>query len=82
MVAKVVPLCLIGKIIISNEFGPTFLKEQKNVPNVFSTRINKRDISTICRHTQLLLEEIEERFAIPFVRFPIYVVKAILYTQY
>ena len=60
----------------------TKILENESVPHIFSARINKRDISTICWHTQLLLEEFEERFAIPFVRLLINVVKAILYTQY
>ena len=76
MVANVVPLYLIGKV--SNVAQ---LSEERNLPYVCSTRINKRDISTICWHTQSLLEEIRESLAIPFVRFLINVVEAILYAH-
>ena len=76
IVANVVPSCLIGKV--SNVGQPT---REHSAPHVFSTRINKRNISTICWHAQLLLEEIKERFAIPFVCLRINVVEAILYTH-
>ena len=61
---------------VSNVGQPS---REHSVPHVFSTRINKRDISTICRHIQFLLEEIEERTAILFVRLLINIVEAILY---
>ena len=51
---------------------------ERSVPQIFSTRIIKRDISTIWRHTQSVLEEIEELFAILLVRFGINIVEAIL----
>ena len=75
MVANVVPSYLIE---VSN-VGQPWPSRERSVPHVFSTRINKRDISTSCWHMQFLLEEIEERFAIFFVRLLINVVETILY---
>ena len=53
-------------------------RERSGIPHIFSTRIIKCDISTIWWHTQSVLEEIEECFAILLVRFAINIVEAIL----
>jgi hypothetical protein len=76
MVANVVPSYLVDKVRNVGQHS-----RDRSVPHVSSTRINKRDISTFCWHIQLLLKEIEERFAIFFVRLLINVVKATLYTH-
>jgi hypothetical protein len=67
MVANVVPSYLIEKV--RNVGQPS--SRNHSVPHVSLTSTNKRDISTFCWHIQFLLKEIEERFAIFFVRLPI-----------